>query len=37
VIESSQPLLVETDGELPILDAHRMEVKILHKKLRVMV
>jgi YegS/Rv2252/BmrU family lipid kinase len=35
VIESPDPLAVETDGEIPYVDAHRLEIEILPKRLRV--
>jgi diacylglycerol kinase (ATP) len=37
MVDSREPLLVETDGEIPILDARHLEVEILQKRLRVMV
>jgi YegS/Rv2252/BmrU family lipid kinase len=37
VIESDQPLVVETDGEIPFLSAHRLELDILPRKLRMIV
>jgi diacylglycerol kinase (ATP) len=37
VIESDQPLVVETDGEIPFLGAHRLELDILPRKLRMIV
>ncbi len=37
VLESDAPLVVETDGEIPYLDAHRLELDILPKKVRVIV
>jgi YegS/Rv2252/BmrU family lipid kinase len=37
LIESKEPIVVETDGEIPYLDAHRLEIKVLHKRLRVIV
>lgn len=36
-IESPDPLIVETDGEIPYLEAHHVEVEILPKHLRVIV
>ena len=36
-INSKKPIAVETDGELPYLEAHRLEIKVLHKRLRVIV
>ena len=33
VIESPDPLIVEADGELPFLEAHRLEIDILPKRL----
>jgi diacylglycerol kinase (ATP) len=35
VITSPDPLAVETDGELPYLDAHRLEIEILPKRIKV--
>ncbi|MBI5034962.1 MAG: diacylglycerol kinase family lipid kinase [Chloroflexi bacterium] len=35
VIESPDPLAVECDGEVPWLDAHRLEIEVLPKRLRV--
>lgn len=37
LIESEEPLIVETDGEIPFLEAHRLELSILHKRLRVII
>ena len=37
VIESQEPIVVETDGEIPFLQTHRLELKVLHKRLRVIV
>lgn len=37
VLESDAPLVVETDGEIPYLDAHRLELDILPKKVRMIV
>jgi diacylglycerol kinase (ATP) len=37
VIESSQPLAVESDGEIPYHNAKRLEMEVLHKRLRVLV
>lgn len=37
VIDSHQPLIVETDGEIPYLEAQHLELEILHKRLRVFV
>ena len=34
-IESPNPLAVECDGEVPWLDAHRLEIEILPKRLKV--
>jgi diacylglycerol kinase family enzyme len=34
-IESPDPLLVEADGEFPYVEARRLRVDILPKKLRV--
>jgi YegS/Rv2252/BmrU family lipid kinase len=36
-IESHEPLVVEADGEFPYTQAHRLQVDILPKKLRVIV
>ncbi|MGD8751550.1 MAG: hypothetical protein PVG14_09020 [Anaerolineales bacterium] len=36
VIESSHPLIVETDGEVPYQNANRLEVEVLTKTLRVL-
>lgn len=36
-IESREPLAVTADGEIPYLDAHRVEAEILPGRLRVMV
>lgn len=35
VIESPDPLIVEADGEIPFIGAHRVEIEILPKHLRV--
>ncbi len=35
VIESPDPLAVELDGEIPFIAAHRLEIEILPKRLRV--
>jgi len=35
--ESQDPFLVETDGEFPFLDTHRLEVDVLPKKVRIIV
>lgn len=35
VIESPDPLAIECDGEVPWTDAHRIEVKVLPQRLRV--
>ncbi len=37
VVESPDPLIVETDGEIPFMQAHRLEIEILPKRLRVIV
>ncbi|MBI4674775.1 MAG: diacylglycerol kinase family lipid kinase [Chloroflexi bacterium] len=37
IIESPAPMTVEADGELPFLEARRLEIEILPKRLRVMV
>jgi len=37
VIESDAPLVVETDGEIPYLNAHRLTLDILPKKVRLIV
>ncbi len=37
LIESPEPLIVETDGEIPFLETHRLELTILHKRLRVII
>ncbi len=37
VLESDAPLIVETDGEIPYLDAHRLALDILPKTVRVIV
>lgn len=37
IIESQEPLILEADGELPFLQAHRFEVEVLPRKLRVIV
>lgn len=37
VIESPDPLAVETDGEIPYLHTHRLEIDVLPKRLRVIV
>jgi YegS/Rv2252/BmrU family lipid kinase len=37
VIESDAPLVVETDGEIPYLDAHHLTLDILPKKVRLIV
>lgn len=34
-IESPDPLIIETDGEIPFVDAHRVEIALLPKHLRV--
>jgi len=34
VVESPDPLAVETDGEIPYLHAHRLEIDVLPKRLR---
>ncbi len=35
IVESPDPLAVETDGEIPYLHAHRLEIDVLPKRLRV--
>jgi diacylglycerol kinase family enzyme len=35
IIESPDPLPVECDGEVPWVDAHRLEIEVLPKRLRV--
>jgi diacylglycerol kinase family enzyme len=37
VVESPDPLIVECDGEMPYTEAHRLEISLLPKKLRVIV
>jgi YegS/Rv2252/BmrU family lipid kinase len=37
VIESQEPIVVETDGEIPFLQTHRLELNVLHKRLRVII
>jgi YegS/Rv2252/BmrU family lipid kinase len=37
VIDSTDPLIVESDGELPFRNAHHLEIDILPRKLRMMV
>lgn len=37
VIESQEPITIETDGEIPYLEAQHLEVEVLHKRLRVIV
>lgn len=37
VLESPDAMVVEADGELPFLEAHRLEVEILPRRLRVVV
>ena len=37
VIESQEPIVVETDGEIPFLQTHRLELKVLHRRLRVII
>ena len=34
-IESPDPLVVETDGEIPFIDAHHIEIELLPKRLQV--
>ena len=34
-LESPDPLVIETDGEIPFVDAHRIEIELLPKRLRV--
>ncbi|MDE3090607.1 MAG: diacylglycerol kinase, partial [Chloroflexota bacterium] len=36
VIESPDPLVIETDGEIPFINAHRVEITVLPKRLRVL-
>jgi len=36
-IESTDPLAIETDGEIPFIDAHHIEIELLPKRLRVIV
>lgn len=36
VIESPDPLTVETDGEIPFLGAHRLEIDLLPQQLRIL-
>jgi diacylglycerol kinase (ATP) len=36
-IESPDPLIIETDGEIPFIGAHRVEIELLPKRLRVIV
>lgn len=36
-IEAYQPVIVEMDGEIPLIDARRFEVELLPKRLRVFV
>ncbi len=35
VIESPDPLIIETDGEIPFVDTHHVEIELLSKRLRV--
>ncbi len=37
VIESPDALVIEADGEIPFLNAHRVEIQVLPKRLRVIV
>lgn len=37
VIESREPIIVETDGEIPFLESRRLELSVLHKRLRVII
>lgn len=37
VIDSPDPLVVESDGELPFRNAHHLEIEILPRKLRMLV
>jgi diacylglycerol kinase family enzyme len=37
VIESPAPMTAEADGELPFLEARRLEIQILPKRLRMIV
>ena len=34
-IESPDPLVIETDGEIPFVDAHRIEIELLPKRLQI--
>lgn len=35
IIESPDPLIIETDGEIPFIDTHHVEIELLPKRLRV--
>lgn len=35
VIDSRDPLIIETDGEIPFIDTHHVEIELLPKRLRV--
>ena len=35
IIESPDPLVIETDGEIPFIDAHQIEIDVLPKRLQV--
>jgi YegS/Rv2252/BmrU family lipid kinase len=37
IIDSNEPIAVETDGEIPYLEAQHLEIEVLHKRLRVIV
>ena len=37
LLESPAPMIIEADGELPFLEAHKLEIEILPKRLRVIV
>ncbi|HZQ11156.1 MAG TPA: diacylglycerol kinase family protein [Anaerolineae bacterium] len=37
VIESAERMTVEADGELPFLEAHRIQIQVLPQRLRVMI
>ncbi|MCL4395674.1 MAG: hypothetical protein M1482_12885 [Chloroflexi bacterium] len=36
VVESPDPLVVDTDGEIPYVGAHRLEIQVLPKHLQVL-
>jgi diacylglycerol kinase (ATP) len=36
-VETTAPMIVEADGELPFLEARRLDVEILPQRLRVIV